>query len=545
MYLTNCGHAPMLEHPRVFADAVKEWLPQTARRRRAAAAAILESHLGRRRRAWEQMARAPLAVQEATLRRHVARAAHTWFGREHGFETIRSIADYQRRVPIRDYSHFDTYRSRMLGGAPDVIWPGRPCWVMTSGTTAGDKLLPVTLDALASHRRGEWDALLMATARAGAARLLGGPLLFLGGCPRLAPIGAGGLVGDLPRVVVQRAPWLLSRHHSPGATDASIPDGERGLDALATLVAGLDLRLLSGMPSWMVILLARVARLGAHAEAPINARWPNLGVFIHGGVSFAPYRPVFEHWLGRSLEYVEVYPASEAFVAVQTERAGGLTLMLDYDVFYEFIPVEDLSRPDPRRYTVAEIELGRAYAVVLTTPAGLWSILLGDTIRFTARDPLRLQITGRTRHFVNAFGENVIVEEVERAIGEACRRAHAEVVEFTVAPYYTSASRTRGRHEWLVEFAEPPRCPVDVFVRAIDEALQQLNTAYRTKRTGDLGMMAPRVVELPAGTFYRWMRGRGKLGGQSKVPRVTNDRAVADGLLQAAAVPPREPLVLA
>jgi hypothetical protein len=507
-----------------------------------AAGAFLEWQLHRRRQAWERMARASIAIQEAALRRLVTRARHTAFGELHGFEAIRSLADYQSRVPVRDYPQFQAQLGRILAGASDITWPGRArYWVKTSGTTAGDKVLPVTREALASHRRGGWDALLMAAERVGGARLLGGPMLFLGGCTRLAPASPDTLVGDLSGVVVQHLPPYLRGRYSPGPEASAIADWDARLEAIASLVSRQDLRLLSGMPSWMLILLERVGRLdGAGAE-----RWPNLGVFVHGGVSFAPYRGIFEQWLGRPLEYVEVYPASEAFVALQTERSGGLTLMLDYDVFYEFIPVEDLGRSSPRRHTVADVELDRAYAVALTSPAGLWSYLLGDTVRFTARDPLRLQITGRTRHFVNAFGENVIVEEVERAMVEACRRAQAEVAEFTVAPCYASADETRGRHDWLVEFAELPRCPVDVFARMLDETLQQLNTDYRIKRTGDTGMLAPRFLALPAGTFHRWMRARGKLGGQNKVPRVTNDRAVANGLLEAAGGPLRELVSLA
>jgi hypothetical protein len=506
-----------------------------------AAGAVLEWHLHRRRRTWERLAQASIAIQETTLLGLVARARHTSFGQVHGFESIRSLADYQSRVPVQDYTQFHGQLGRMLAGASDITWPGRArYWVKTSGTTAGDKVLPVTTEALASHRRGGWDALLMAAERMGAARLLGGPMLFLGGCTRLTPTGPSALVGDLSGVVVQHLPLYLRGRYSPGAAVSSIPDWDARLEAIASLVVHQDLRLLSGMPSWMLILLERVGGL----HGPVADRWPNLGVFVHGGVAFAPYRGVFEQWLGRPLEYVEVYPASEAFVALQTERTGGLTLMLDYDVFYEFVPVEDLGRSRPRRHTVADVELDRPYAVALTSPAGLWSYLLGDTVRFTARDPLRLQITGRTRHFVNAFGENVIVEEVERAMVEACRRAQAEVVEFTVAPCYASATETRGRHDWLVEFAELPRGPVDVFARVLDETLQQLNTDYRIKRAGDIGMLSPRLLELPAGTFHRWMRARGKLGGQNKVPRVTNDRAVANGLLEAAGRPLRELLAL-
>jgi hypothetical protein len=251
-------------------------------------------------------------------------------------------------------------------------------------------------------------------------------------------------------------------------------------------------------------------------------------------VAFSPYAGVFEEWMGRRLERVEVYPASEGFVAVQTEPSGALTLMLDYGIFYEFVPVEDVGSARPRRHTVADVELHRPYAVVMSTPGGLWSYLLGDTVRFVARDPLRLVITGRTRHYVNAFGENVIVEEVERALTTACRRTEAEVVEFTVAPRYPSGEEPRGGHEWLVEFRIPPREPQD-FARILDETLIALNTDYRSKRAGGVGMVAPAVTTLPSGTFYRWMRGQGKLGDQHKVPRVTNDRIVASSLLRAGA----------
>ncbi len=445
------------------------------------------------------------------------------------------MADYQARVPVADYLEFRSWWLRALRGERDLTWPGRPqYWVKTSGTTAGDKVLPITPDALASHRRGGWDALLMAVERAGATALLGGALLFPGGSSALTPIGEGGLVGDLSGLVVRRLPPIIRRRYSPGPSISAIADWETRIEAVATVAARQDVRLLCGMPSWVLILFDRIARVRALAGQPVATLgecWPDLKVFVHGGVAFPPYRTVFEHWIGHKVDLVEVYPASEAFVALQTERGAGLTLMLDYGVFYEFIPVEDLGTAAPRRHTVADLRLGQAYAVVVTTAAGLWSYLLGDTVRFIARDPLRLEITGRTRHFVNAFGENVIVEEVERALVAACRRAHAEVVEFTVAPRYPSPQEPRGGHDWLVEFAEPPRCPLEVFTGALDAALMELNTDYRTKRTAGVGMIEPRLMELPAGAFYRWMRERGKLGDQHKVPRVTNDRSLAEGLL--------------
>lgn len=495
------------------------------------AAWMLDRYAAHRRRVWERVNRRPITEQEQALLSLCQRAKQTRFGREHDLAGVVSIASYQARVPLREYLEFKPTLDRALEGVFDVVWPGRPrYWVKTSGTTAGDKVLPVTAEAFASHRRGGWDALAMAAERVGGRRLLGGPMLFLGGCTALSPIGADGLCGDLSGLVARQLPPIIRDRYSPGPDLSAIADWEMRITAIAERVAGQDLRLLSGMPSWLLILFERVARLDPKAARALGARWPNLGILVHGGVSFAPYHDVFEHAIGRPLERVEVYPASEGFVGLQTERGGGLSLMLDYGIFYEFVPIEDLGSSRPRRHTVADVELERSYAVVLTTPAGLWSYVLGDVVRFTARDPLRLQIVGRTRHFVNAFGENVIVEEVERALVEACRRTGAEVVEFTVAPRYAMASEARGHHDWLVEFATPPASTA-AFVRVLDDTLKHLNTDYRIKRTGDVGMIGPRLLSVPPGTFYAWMRSRGKLGGQNKVPRVTNTRTVADGLL--------------
>ncbi|HZJ72206.1 MAG TPA: GH3 auxin-responsive promoter family protein, partial [Planctomycetota bacterium] len=291
-----------------------------------------------------------------------------------------------------------------------------------------------------------------------------------------------------------------------------------------------------GIPSWMLVFFERVAEARAAAGRPVRNLfevWPNLKVFVHGGVSFAPYAGVFDEWLGRRLDRIEVYPSSEAFVAIETERGGGLTLALDHGVFYEFVPVEDLGAARPRRHTVADAELGRPYAVAVSTPAGLWSYLLGDTVRLVARDPLRLVITGRVRHCVNAFGENVIVEEVERALVGACRRTESEVVEFTVAPRYPSSWSARGGHDWLVEFRVPPVEPED-FARVLDETLCALNAGYRTKRWRGVGMDGPRVIALPRGTVHEWMRATGKLGDQHKLPRAGTTRDTAEALLATA-----------
>ena len=490
----------------------------------------------RRRRALERAWRRPAGVQEERLLELVTAARDTEFGLAHGFAGIRSVAEYQERVPLRDYGAFQPLWERAVWGVRDVTWPGEVRhWVKTSGTTAGDKLIPVTREALVAHRRGGWDALLLAAERVGAEPLLGGPMLFLGGSTALHRVGERGLVGDLSGLTVRRLPPFLRGRYAPGPA-AAIPDWDTRIETIGRQAAAQDIRLLAGMPSWMLVLFERVARARELQGRPIRDMlhcWPNLRILIHGGVAFGPYAGVFAEWLGRPLERLEVYPASEGWVAIQTEARDGLTLTLDHTCFYEFVPVEDLGSPRPRRHTVADVELGRPYAVALSTPGGLWSYLLGDTVRFTARDPLRLRIIGRSRHFVNAFGENVIVEEVERALASACRRTEADVVEFTVAPRYPDSHEPRGSHDWLVEFRVPPREPEE-FVRVLDATLAALNTDYRTKRWRDVGMVAPRVLALPAGSFHGWMRAAGKLGDQHKVPRATNGRAVAEALLRIA-----------
>jgi hypothetical protein len=492
----------------------------------------------RRRREIESSWRDPGALQETTLRHLVRRARRTAWGRAHGFEDIRGVAGYQARVPLADYPALQPSLQRAIAGEPDVLWPGCPrLFCKTSGTTAGDKLIPLTPEALRAHRRGGLDTLLVALDRAGAPRALDGPLLFLGGSTSIAPLGAGARVGDLSGLVVRRLPWWLRGHYSPGPEIAAIPHWEARLEAIARLARTQDLRLVSGMPSWLLVLFERIRALGSEGAwgEPLGRLWPNLAVLVHGGVRIDPYRTVLETAIGRPVHRVEVYPASEGFVGIQLSAGDpGFTLMLDYGTFFEFVPVADLDAARPRRLTVAEVRIGEAYAIALTTPAGLWSYLLGDTVRFVSLDPPQLVITGRTRHFVNAFGENVIVEEVERAAAAACQATGAELVEFTVAPSRLSSAAPRGHHEWLVEFRRPP-ATLAAFGRSVDQALQALNTDYRTRRARDVGMAPPRITPVSSGTFHRWLAARGQLGDQHKVPRVTNSRLVLEEVLGASA----------
>jgi hypothetical protein len=478
----------------------------------------------RRLRQLEAAWRDPLRVQDRALRTLVRRARDT---------EVSGIAAYQRRVPVTTYLDVQPLVARAIAGERDLLWPGRPVeYCKTSGTTAGDKYIPITRDAFRAHRQGGIDALLLALRRVGPAQL-DGPMLFLGGTTRTEPLGRYAEVGDLSGLAARRLPRWIRRQYAPGAAIAAIPEWERRLAAIARLVRHQDVRLISGMPSWMLVLFDRIRSLAGDPELLLGRLWPRLSVFIHGGVRMDPYRSLFEAMIGRPVHYLEVYPASEGFVALQVGAADpGLTLMLDYGIFYEFVPVAELGAARPRRLTVADVRVGESYAILLTTPAGLWSYVLGDTIRFVSLDPPQIVITGRTHQFVNAFGENVIVEELERAAADACARTRAVLVDFTVAPIYPRGEGEPARHEWAGEFRTGPSS-LDGFAWSVDDALRALNTDYRTKRAGNIGMAAPRVTAVPAGSFQRWLAARGQLGDQHKVPRATNHRGVIEEVLGA------------
>lgn len=481
----------------------------------------------------------PAAAQQAVLRRLVHTARATAFGRAHDFAGIRTVADFQARVPLRTYGDYRPWLDRMVAGEPDVAWPGRvDRFAKTSGTTAGEKSIPVTREMVASQRSAAWDALARYVHWTGDAGLFDGGLLFLSGSRALAPVGGDPRrrVGDLSGIMHEAVPWFLKGIGYPSRAVAAIADWETRLERLAAEVLTADIRLLGGMPSWTLLLFERLQAMAG--GRPIGEIWPQFRLLVHGGVHLAPFQARLDAAIGRPYATLEVYPASEGFLALQTDPAGGgLALIPDGGLFVEFVPAERLEEPAPPRYWLGDVAAGGTYAVVLSTCAGLFGYVLGDTVRVISVRPPRLLITGRTRHYVNAFGENVIVEEVEQAMAAALAVTGARVVEYTVAPRFPAPGHARGAHEWLVEFAGRPP-DLAVFARALDARLTALNTDYRTKRAGDVGLTGPEVTVLPRGTIHGWLKAAGRLGGQHKVPRVTNDRTLADALRARATLPP-------
>ena len=465
----------------------------------------------------------PAATQQAVLRELVRFGGDTHFGREHRIHDVRDHAGLLQAVPLRDYEGFRPYVERVLFGEEDVLWPGRPLYLCkTSGTTSGAKYIPITRESLPNHISSARRALLAYIAHSGRADFVDGKMIFLQGSPvldRSRAIPTGRLSG----IVANHVPAYLLRNRMPSFATNSIPDWETKVEAIVAETMRADMRLISGIPAWVQMYFERLlARTG---KATVKEVFPHFSLFVYGGVNYAPYRSRMEALIGGSVPSVELFPASEGFIAYQDkDNDDGLLLVLDNGIYFGFMPMHGTDR---RVRSIAEVELGIQYALVLYTNAGLWGYEIGDTVRFTSLTPPRIVVTGRTKHFTSAFGEHVIAEEVEGALKDAIAAVPCEVAEFTVAPQLSPAEGL-PHHEWSIEFAVPP-ADMARFCALMDEALQRRNPYYRDLITGRV--LRPLVVRsLPRGAFAAWMKARGMNDAQSKVPRLANDRRYVEGL---------------
>jgi hypothetical protein len=459
--------------------------------------------------------------QEQILLRLVTAAQWTRFGREHGFGLIRSVRDFQRRVPLRKYETFwSQYWQSAFPHMTDVTWPGQmPYLALSSGTTMGaTKYIPVTSQMLASNRKAALTALSWFRAANPRIPLFAGRMFLLGGSTDLTspdPAYPATKAGDLSAIVAIRLPRFLDPYAYPPTDLALEPDWDKKLSRLAEESARLPITLVSGVPSWLLALFDRLRQVtGRERIADI---WPKLRLIVHGGTRFEPYEQLFREAVGPGVRFLETYPASEGFVAAEDPRYGMLRLIHDHGIFWEFVPVEEIERPEPTRHALCEIVAGVNYAVVMSTCAGLWAYVLGDTVRFECREPPLLRFTGRTSQFLSAFGEHLIGEEVEQAITEATVRTGSQITDYHVGPVFPAAGT--GYHTYLVEFLRAPD-DVEPFAREIDKVLCRVNEDYRAHRAGAVAIGRPKVVSVAKGGFVDWMRSRGQLGGQHKVPRI-------------------------
>ena len=484
----------------------------------------LASYIAAQTREW---AGSPQDFQEKILRENLKQANQTRFGKEHGFQDIRTIEDFRRQVPVKDYEQLKPWFDEVATGAPNVLWPGKPAYLAkTSGTTSGTKYIPITRESIPNHINSARNALLSYVHETGKSLFLDGKLIFLSGSPELEEKG-GIPTGRLSGIVNHHVPAYLRTNQKPSYRTNIIEDWETKLDRIIDETIDARMTLISGIPPWVQMYFDRIqARTGKR----IKDVFPDFSVFVYGGVNFSPYRAKLEESIGRKTDSIELYPASEGFIAYQdSQHEEGMLLLANSGIFFEFIPAEEYFSPNPRRLSLSETEIGKNYALVINSNAGLWGYSIGDTVKFVSRDPYRLLVTGRVKHFISAFGEHVIGEEVEQAMRSACAIfPETAVTEFTVAPQVTPAEGL-PHHEWMIAFDRPP-ADMEQFRLKLDESLRSLNTYYDDLISGNI-LRTLVITPLQTDAFIAYMKTQGKLGGQNKVPRLSNDRRIAEALL--------------
>lgn len=471
------------------------------------------------------MAARAVAAQLDIMQDLVHTAKDTAFGRDHDFASIDNYEDFKARVPVGDYEAFRGYADRIKAGERDVSWVGKPKYfAKTSGTTSGVKYIPLTKQSIPNHFGTARNALFSYISETGKSKWLDGKMIFLSGSPEMSDTN-GVLTGRLSGIVNHQVPAWLRTNQLPSYETNCIEDWETKLERIVDETIGADMRLISGIPPWVQMYYERL--LQRSGKATILELFPNLEMFVYGGVNFEPYRRSLEALVGGRIPSVETYPASEGFIAFQdSQTEKGLLLNADSGIFFEFIPAGEVFDDQPTRLHLGQVETGVNYAIILNTNAGLWGYNIGDTVEFVSTNPYRLLVTGRIKHFISAFGEHVIGKEVELAMEEAARKHGVRVTEFTVAPQVSPPEGGLPYHEWFVEFANPP-ANAEAFARDLDTAMIAQNIYYKDLISG--GILRPLVVRATTPDAFRnYMKTQGKLGGQNKVPRLSNDRKIAD-----------------
>jgi hypothetical protein len=477
----------------------------------------------------------PHDVQEELFKRLMQSGEMTQFGSQYGFRDIQSYSQFRERVPVFTYEKFFPYIERLMRGEQNVLWPSEIKWFSkSSGTTnQRSKFIPVSEEALQEcHYKGGKDLISIYVNNFPDSKLFDGKGLAVGGSHQINEYDSSesSFYGDVSAVIMQNLPPWAQFIRTPSLETALMPNWEEKIEKMAAETAEENVTNLAGVPTWTVLLIQRIVEL--KKKNHILEVWPNLEAFFHGAVAFHPYRALFESLIPKSdMHYWETYNASEGFFGIQDRPdSDELLLMLDYGIFYEFIPVDELENEYPKAINLGEVEVGKNYAMIISTNAGLWRYNIGDTVKFTSTNPYRIKISGRTKHFINAFGEEVIIENAESAITQACHQTGAIIDNFTAAPIFLEKGK-RGGHEWIIEFKTKPES-IERFTKVLDESLRSINSDYDAKRKHDLALVEPKIHSVDEGTFYNWMKRRGKLGGQNKVPRLFNSREYVEDILK-------------
>lgn len=484
------------------------------------AAKIFAKNIHKKVQAW---ASKPVETQEKVFRDLIKQAQHTQFGKDHDFANINTFQDYAAKVPIRDYEQLRPYVDRVVKGEEDILWKGKPIYfAKTSGTTSGAKYIPLTKESMPYHIEAARNAILSYIHETGKADFVNGKMIFLQGSPILEEKN-GIKLGRLSGIVAHFVPKYLQKNRMPSWETNCIEDWETKVDAIVEETFNENMTVISGIPSWVQMYFEKLQQKG---NKPVGEIFKNFNLFIYGGVNYEPYRAKFENLIGRKVDSIELFPASEGFFAYQdSQKEKGMLLLLNSGIFYEFVKAEEFFTENPRRYTIGEVELDVNYVLLLSTNAGLWAYNIGDTVQFTSLQPYRVIVSGRIKHYISAFGEHVIGKEVESALQEAMEETDVRVNEFTVAPQITP-NQGLPYHEWFIEFENEPENLED-FALKIDQAMRHQNTYYDDLIVGNV-LRTVVITKVAKNGFQEYMKSIGKLGGQNKLPRLANDRKIAD-----------------
>jgi hypothetical protein len=474
----------------------------------------------------DKWASQPEATQQKVFRELIEKGKDTQFGKDHDFKNIKTYKDFIQNVPIRDYEELRFYIDKMVAGEEDMLWPGKPLYyAKTSGTTSGAKYIPLTKDSMPSHINAARNAILCYIAETGNAKFVDGKMIFLQGSPEMDEKN-GVKLGRLSGIVAHYVPSYLQKNRMPSWETNCIGDWETKVDAIVEETRNENMSVISGIPSWVQMYFERLQQ---KTGKKVGELFPNFDLFIYGGVNYEPYRSKFENLIGRKVDSIELYPASEGFFAFQDKQTEkGMLLQLNSGMFYEFIKADEFFEENPKRLTIGEVETGVNYVILVSSNAGLWAYNIGDTVQFTSTKPYRVIVSGRIKHFISAFGEHVIAKEVEEAIQEATAATSARISEFTVAPQITPENEELPYHEWFVEFEKEPE-DLSKFSKILDKSLQQQNSYYFDLIEGKI-LQPLKISKVPENGFQQYMKSIGKLGGQNKLPRLSNDRKIAEVL---------------
>lgn len=490
------------------------------------AAKLFAKHIQRKTKKW---ASKPIEAQLRVFNELIEKAKHTTFGKDHDFQNIKSYSDFQSRVPIRDYEELKNYVDRVVGGEKDILWPGKPIYfAKTSGTTSGAKYIPLTKESMPYHIEAARNAILMYIAETGNSKFVDGKMIFLQGSPELTEKN-GIKLGRLSGIAAHYVPGYLQRNRLPSWETNCIDDWETKVGAIVEETYQQNMTVISGIPSWVQMYFEKLQEKTGKKAGDL---FPAFNLFIYGGVNYEPYRAKFENLIGRKVDSIELFPASEGFFAYQdSQTEKGMLLLLNAGIFYEFIKSDEFFGDHPKRLTIGEVEKGVNYVMIISSNAGLWAYNIGDTIQFTSLKPYRVIVSGRIKHFISAFGEHVIAKEVESALQEAVKATSGvSISEFTVAPQVSPPEGGLPFHEWFIEFEKQP-IDIYAFAKAIDRALQVQNSYYEDLIKGKI-LQTLKIVSVRKDTFNDYMKTQGKLGGQNKLPRLSNDRKIAGVLLE-------------